>query len=207
MLHFILFMLFSTLEGIAIYSLALYVFRFDFKKFAWHCIVIIEIINLQNYLTRVEAQDYAFIAPVVNLLITILFMSTIVRIPLFWSALVSIVSYASYVSFQSLVVGLTFPIEEVQSDPFKGYIIQLITASIILTVGFLLYKKGYGFSFNFDKFRLKRESYIITALIILFILLLLVTIYLLDLFIGLFGFMVALFVFLYYSFRKEANDA
>lgn len=199
-------MLFSTLEGIAIYSLALYIFRFDFKKYVWHCLVIIEIINLQNYLTRVEAQDYAFVAPVVNLLITILFMSTIVRIPLFWSALVSIVSYTSYLSLQTLLIWVMYSLDEIQADPMKGYIIQFLTAVIGLAVGTLLYRRGFGFSFDFNQLRFKQENILVIILIFLFLVLLAVMMYLLDLYLGLFGFMTTLFVFLYYSFRKEAED-
>lgn len=206
MLHFILFMLFSTLEGVAIYALALYTFRFDFKKYLWHSLIIIEIINLQNYLTRMEAQDYAFIAPVINLLITILFMSTIVRIPLFWSALMCIVSSTGYLSIQTLFISILFTLDEVQASPEKGYLIQFISAAVVLTVARQLYKRGYGFSFDFNRLRLKRENILLIILIFSSIVLLALMMYKLDLFLGLFGFMTTLFLFLFYSFKKEAED-
>lgn len=207
MLHFILFMLFSTIEGIAVYAMALYVFRFDLRKYIWHCLIIIEIINVQNYLTRVEVESLAFFAPVANLLITILFLTTIVRIPLLWSSVVSGLSYAFYVSVQSVFIVMTFSLEEIRTDPVKGYIVQLVTGLIGIGIGYALYRRGYGFTFDFTNTRMRREKYILVTLIVMFLVMIAVASYLLDIYIGTFGFMAALLIFLIYSIKKEASDA
>lgn len=205
--HFLLFMLFSTIEGLSIYAVALYVFRFDFKKYFWHSLLIIEIINLQNYLTRSEMEAVANIgpiAPIVNLVITALFFSTIVRIPILWSFMMTIVGFAATLVVQTLALTFFLPIEEVKSNVFKGYLLQIMPL-IIMVIAWYLYRKGYGFTFDFEKLRFKREHILVMVLIVLFIIFLAVMMQVLNAFIGLVGFVISLVIFLIYSIRKEAG--
>ncbi|WP_020617506.1 hypothetical protein [Paenibacillus daejeonensis] len=207
-ISFLLFMFFSTIEGLSIYAVALYVFRFDFRKYFWHSLLIIEIINLQNYLTREElisTANMGAIAPIVNLLITALFFTTIVRIPILWSFLMTIVGFASVLVLQTLVLNVLISFEDIQAAPMKGYIMQFLPVTLILITAYL-YRRGYGFTFDFEKLRFKREHVLIIALIVLFILFLFIVMQLLNVFVGLIGFVISLLIFLIYSFRKEAGE-
>ncbi|GGG20878.1 hypothetical protein GCM10010916_42010 [Paenibacillus abyssi] len=206
MLNFLGFMLFSTIEGLSIFALSLYVFRFDFKRYFWHSLIIIEIINFQNYLTRAEIESLSYIAPVINLLVSVLFFRTIVRIPILLSFIMTIVGYAGFIVIQSLLLSVLFTIEEAQTDLLKGYIIQLLTGVIVTLIGWLLYRRGSGFTFDFERLRFKWEHALVIVSISIFIILLGLMMYILNVFANLVGFMVALTVFLYYSIRKEADE-
>jgi len=203
--HFLLFMLFSTIEGLSIYAVALYVFRFDLKKYFWHSLLIIEIINFQNYLTRENIESLSYIAPIVNLIITALFFSTIVRIPLIWSFLMTIVGYSASIVIQAVFINFLFSLEEIKTDPIKGYLFQLLTG-ILIFISLYLYRKGYGFTFDFEKLRFKKEHIIIILLIVAFVVFLGIMMQLLNVFVGLVGFVIALLIFLFYSIKKEAEE-
>lgn len=201
---FLLFMIFSTFEGMAIYSLALYTFRMDFMRYLWHSIVIIEFINLQNFFTREEIANASVLAPILNLLITMLFFVAIARVPLIWSMLMTITGFLFYVLLQTILLFSIFQgVQAVQENPINGYIIQFLTGAIGTLVGRFLYKKGYGFTFDFDKISLRKEKYLIISMIIVFILSLGAMMFYQNLYVNFIGFLASLLVFLYYSIRRE----
>ncbi len=71
-MDFALFMIFSTIEGLATYALALYIFRMDLKKYIWHVLLIILLVNFQNYVIR-DMLELSMLAPLVNIIISVLF--------------------------------------------------------------------------------------------------------------------------------------
>ncbi|MCQ6559743.1 hypothetical protein [Paenibacillus mendelii] len=204
-MDFIWFMLFSTLEGIAVYALALYIFRYNFKRFVWHSLIIIELINLQNYLTREDLSSISYIAPIINILITILFLKIIVRIPILQSMFMTVVGYIVYMALQTFIISFSFSLSEIQEDPLKGYLVQFLTGFFGTLIGWTLYRRGFGFTFDFERLRFKGEQLLVIVLIIGFIIALLLMMYFQDVYANLFGFLLSLFVFLFYSIRKEAS--
>ncbi|MFD0712720.1 hypothetical protein [Paenibacillus sp. GCM10027626] len=206
-MNFVWFMLFSTIEGFAVYALTLYTFRLDFRKYFWHSLVIIELINLQNFLTREEVASLSYLAPAINFLITVLFLRTIVRIPLFWSLLMTSVGYAAYIALQTALITIFFSVEEVQSIPVKGYTLQFLTGVLGVLIGWGLYRQGIGFTFDFERLRIKWEHILVIVLIIVFIFFLTLMMYSLNVFGGLIGFLICLIVFLFYSIRKETIES
>jgi len=203
---FIWFMLFSTIEGFAVYAIALYTFRLDFRRYFWHSLIIIELINLQNFLTREEVSTLAYIAPVINFIITALFLRTIARIPILWSLLMTSVGYAAHIALQSALITMFFSLDEVRTDPIKGYTIQFLSGVIGTIIGWSLYRRGMGFAFNFDRLKFKWEHMLVLILIILFIMFLTFMMYSLNVFVGLIGFLFSLLIFLYYSIKKETAE-
>jgi len=204
---FLLFMFFSTIEGISIYALALYVFRYNFLRYLGHSLIIIELINFQNYLTREEISSMSYMAPVINLLITALFFKTIVRIPLIGAFLMTVVGYAGFIVIQAALIEIMFSMDQVQSDPVKGRIIQLATGLLVMFAGWAIYRLGYGFTRDFERMRFHWEHLLVIAMIIVFIILLGLMMYFMNVFASLIGFLLALVVFLYYAIRKEASDS
>ncbi|MBM7563811.1 hypothetical protein [Paenibacillus sacheonensis] len=205
MTDFAFFMFFSTLEGISLYTLALYCFRVNFERYFWHSILIIELINYQNYLTRhFNVEDAFAVAPIVNLVITMLFFKTIVRVPLIWSIFMTLTGFAFFMAIQTIIVYSVFGgVSHMQDKEIYGYFVQLLTGAICYGGSRFLYLKGYGFTFDLEKLRLWGEGMIVTLLIVILIVGFIYLIFQQNLFWNLVGSLAGLFIFLYYSVRRE----
>ena len=102
-LDFLGYMFFSTIEGFAVYALILYTFRYDLKRFFWHALLMIELVNLQSFITR-EEFSLSYISPIISLVTIMLFLTTIARIPIIWSMIISALGYISFALLQSIIV-------------------------------------------------------------------------------------------------------
>jgi Ca2+/Na+ antiporter len=69
-----------------------------------------------------------------------------------------------------------------------------------------LYRFGVGFSFDFDKFKFKKEAFIVTFLILAAGIPLGVMLYIGDLYINMIFLVLSLSIFFYYSVRKENEE-
>ncbi|GGG09712.1 hypothetical protein [Paenibacillus abyssi] len=206
-MSFLGFMFFSTIEGIAVYALSLYIFRLDFKRFLWQALLMITLMNVQSFVLRSELS-LAYLSPVISLLFTILFFMTIARVPLIWSMIMGVLGYAIYATLQALISFLSFgylSIEIVQTDPLKGYILQSVSSLIAFLSAWKFYSLGYGFTFEFEKLRFRSEQIIVVFLIAVFIIALGVVMYFKELYVILATFLVSMSIFLFYSIRKETS--
>jgi len=202
---FLGYMSFSMIEGLAVYALILSIFRFPFMKFIWPIVLIITVTNLQSFFIRDELQLTA-ISPIINLIITILFLAIFMRIPIIWSMVMAITGYIAFILIQTSVILFSdgyLSLSQAQEFVWKGYLIQLITGAIGIAIGWLLYKFGFGFSFEFEKLRFKRERILIISLLVGFLIALGVMMYFRAIFTNFLLFAVALFIFLSYSLRKD----
>jgi hypothetical protein len=82
MVDFLGFMFFAMLEGYAVFSLAFFTYRIDLQRYLLPSFIIINLIDLQNYLIREEFR-LNWAAPLSNLIIMILFITLYVRIPIY----------------------------------------------------------------------------------------------------------------------------
>jgi hypothetical protein len=202
---FLGFIFFSTFEGITVLSLAFYIFRLDFVRYLLPSLAVIFVINLQNYFIR-EELSISWIAPVINLVITALYFATYIRIPLLWSLVLAISGYIGLGLVQTGIVNLSFgylSLAESSDNIWKMYMVQTLSGFIGFAIGFLIYKFGYGFTFDFEHWRLSKEKLIVSSLIIVFIILLGVMMYYRDIYLNLLVFVLALVIFLLYTFKKE----
>lgn len=207
-MSFFLFMVFSMIEGIGVFALTLYIFRFNLRKYLVPVIFTILLMNLQSYAIH-EDTAFSFIVPVINLIFSTLFLLTIVKVPLLWAMFVGLLGYFAGGFLQTSIIYLSLgnlSIAEVQSVPAKGYLLQTLTGFIGTYVGWILYKFGIGFSFEFEKLRLKWEKYIIIILISSLIVLLGAMMYFKNAVINLLAFMISMLVFLYFSMRRESQE-
>jgi len=202
------FMLFSILEGLAIYALIFYIFRFNFTRYFRHSVAMIVLMSLQSFLFR-EELALSFLAPVVFVVFSILFFATIIRIPFLWSCIMAVTGYLAYGLVQTLIVFLSFgyfSIDRVESMPVIGYGLQLVSSIISIAAGRLLYRKGIGFSFEFERLRFRLEKYVVALLIAAAIISLGIMMYYKSIYTNLLVFFASLFIFLYYSVRKESAE-
>ncbi|MFC5653518.1 hypothetical protein ACFPYJ_31245 [Paenibacillus solisilvae] len=206
MFEFLGYMFFSTIEGFAVYALILYIFRYDLKRFFWHALLMIELVNLQSYITR-EELSISYISPILSLVTVMLFLTTIARIPIIWSMIISALGYAAFALLQSVIVFASFgflSINEVQTVAYKGYLLQTLTGAIGTFIGYKIYKLGYGFTFEFEKQqRYKWEKPLIIILMVIFFISIGSMLYFKDFYLNSILLVVLLIIFLYYSIRKE----
>ncbi|QKS46720.1 hypothetical protein HUB94_19645 (plasmid) [Paenibacillus cellulosilyticus] len=201
-------MLFSIIEGVAIFSFMLYTFRFDLKKYIVPALMVNTLMSLQSYFIR-EDSSMVFLVVVINFLILVFFMATIVRIPLIWAMFTSFIGYALFIALQTGLLLLSFgriTVHMVQTIPIYGYIIQLLTGVFGFIIMNALYRLGIGFTFDFEKFRFRKEAIVVASLILAAGIPLGVLLYIGDLYINMTFLVICLSIFFYYSLRKENEE-
>lgn len=200
---FIMSMFFATLEGIAIYSLILYIFRIELKSYIWHSLAVITAMNLHGQFIMDSSVSY--LSQITNFVFTILFMRFVIKIPLIGSLVSVIIGYFGYAIIQFTVIMVLFgTFDGINDNESVRWQIQLLSGVAGVVVGKLLYKFGIGFSNNFDRFEFPFEKQIMVVLAVFFGIgfgyILYSQNYLLS---GVF-FTLAMVSFIYYGIRKEA---
>lgn len=208
-MSFVWFVLFSTIEAFAIFIAMFCVFRFGYRLFLREAFIASVLISVLSHAMRVE-MDIANYYPLISLALYTYFTYLIVKVPPFWAVVMSvIVSIGSLVIQTLLIIVITelnvFNFDEVQSYGRDTYILQTITSLIYIIVGYSLYKRGYGFSFPFDRFSWKGENMImLTVITVSFIILSLIFIMKNLVNASIVGTLSLAFL-LYLAFRKERN--
>ncbi|WP_132303280.1 hypothetical protein [Paenibacillus sp. BK033] len=170
--------------------------------------ILIVLMNLQSFYLREDTQFF-YLVPIINLLFSIMFMKCIVRMSIVGSIVSAGIGYAAFAVVQLLIAYCSagyLSVEQVQDVPYKGYIMQLLSGVIGVTISHTLYKFGIGFSTDFERFRFKWESPLVFITCIVFCLTMGVVVYLGNLYIFLIFFIISILIFLYYALRKEQQD-
>ncbi len=206
MQNFIGYMFFSFIEGFAVFALMFYLFRINMMKYIKPIILVNIFINFVSFLIRKEPL-LADMSPIMNLAICVLLMAQIVRIPFIWSMLTVLTGYMAFGVIQASIVFFSFmSIEEWAEVVWKGYVFQLLSGIIGTAIGFMIYRLGYGFTFEFDKLRFKWERIFIIGLSFIFLISVIITLASKKLFVILLVFTIAFVFFLLYSYWKDADE-
>ncbi|MFS0727962.1 hypothetical protein [Paenibacillus sp. 1P07SE] len=203
-----LFIFFSSLESVAVISIALVLFRYRLREVYKPAILIAMLMAVQSLLLRSEYELASFV-PLINAILLALLLTTFLKIPIHWSGFVALGGYIAVVLMQAVIVELSFgwlSVAEVQSNPNKGYLLQSLTALITFLLSRYLYSRGLGFSFEFDQKRLKWEKAIILTIIFGTLMLSGLILYKRDALIDIIALTVAMGVFLYFSVRRESKE-
>lgn len=142
------FLVFSTLEGVAVFALILSIFKVKMTPYLWQAIFVNLIMNMQSYMLR-EEFSLSYLVPVVNMLLFIFLLATVVKIPIVWSGIMTVTGYFAYAVVQSVFLKVMFgnlPVSELQDGSLKGYLLQVVSAAVGLLISLMLYRKGIGFS-------------------------------------------------------------
>ncbi|MEK5029106.1 hypothetical protein [Paenibacillus sp. FSL M7-1046] len=201
-----LFMFFSTIELMSIYYLIMSLFRFKWKHHAWQALFVTLIINLQSYLVRKEL-DMSNIAPLILIVIFILFFAAVVRMPLILSVIATISGYAIFAVIQTVIVLILFgSIGAIEGEKSNGYILQVLTSVVICSFFWHYYRKGKGFTFDIEKLRFKLEDIFLTTIIIIFLIGMSILLYYNEIYLNILFFLVISIFFIYYSIGKEKEN-
>lgn len=156
MLDFVLYMLFSILETYAMFYLAFKVFKIDVFP-----VEMIFAATLMAFVSFVLRNDYKLILTDVffQYLMTFCFIWLLFRIHIFYAAIMTGLTYLSYMLIQSTCYFLIhFTFLTSIKPPFMTasvYIIQVISALLSITIGFYVGKYRKGFDFVPDKQNVK----------------------------------------------------
>ncbi|ETT48698.1 MULTISPECIES: hypothetical protein [unclassified Paenibacillus] len=200
------FMFFSTIETLALYYLIMSLYRFKWRWYIWQVLFVILLNNLQSYLLRNEL-GMSNVAPLVLILIFIMFFTAVVRMPLVLSIIATISGYAMFAVIQTIIVLLVFGSISNITGVAEGYFLQLMTAVVVFAAFSYIYRKGKGFTFDLDKLRFKLEDILLSVLIFGFVIGVSVLLYYNDILLNVLIFLVMSAFLLYYSTRKEREDA
>lgn len=197
------FMFFSTLEAFAWVALCMAIFRFKTSDYVFQILVVVTLMNLQSFVLR-EELSLSFLVPLINILFVAFFFATIVRVSFIGSLTISVVGMAAYAIIQWIIVSVLFGSVGVAKSTFEnGYQVQIVSAIIVIPLSVLLYKYGYGFSYDFEKFHLKHERTVIISSILAFLVIVTTVLYLNELWSAFILFTISLLFFLRYAVRKE----
>ncbi|MBW7454130.1 hypothetical protein ACFOLF_30025 [Paenibacillus sepulcri] len=207
---FLLFMLFSIIESIALFSISFTLYRLKFTQYLWPSLIMMIVINLVSFYLRKEVAlaDYA---PVAILVLLVLFMMAVVKIPAFWALIVSLTGLCFFALLQTgLIMQLSFgylSVQEINSHAWKGYLLQTLTGLIGYLISGFLYKRGIGFSFEFEKPIYKLVTLLVMIIMILIALAFGAVLFIGNLYIATIIYFIGLAFLLYFALKKETEDA
>jgi hypothetical protein len=116
--------------------------------------------------------------------------------------------YFAYVLLQVALVQLSFgflSVDELALHPNKGYLLQTISSVIAIGGSRMFYTLGGGFTFDFEKLRLKREAIYVFTLIGSALLLTVWLLYRGNTLTDVISLSIAFIFFTYYAIKKEKN--
>ncbi|MNI25649.1 hypothetical protein D3C73_793100 [compost metagenome] len=152
MLDFVLFMLLSVMETYALFYLGFKIFKIDL--YPKEMIFVGIILAFFSYVIR-HHYHMAEIDVLVQYTLIICFLWLLFRIHIFYSFIMTAITYQSYLLIQS-VLYLIINITGIYylDYPFMSagiYSLQILTASITIIIGYFIAKKRKGFDFIPDK--------------------------------------------------------
>ncbi|CAM4420145.1 hypothetical protein PATY110618_13935 [Paenibacillus typhae] len=201
------FMFFSTIEGLSLYYLIMCLFRFKWRGYLWPAMVVILLNNIQSYLLRNEL-NMDNLSPLITVIVFILLFAAVVRMPVVLAVMATVSGYVIFAAIQTALVFILFgSLEAVNADLPSGYLLQSATAAVVVTSFWFLYRKGRGFTFDLDKLRFRLEDIVLTVTIIVFLLAISVVLFYNNLLFNIAFFIVMSVFLLYYSTKKEQEDA
>ncbi|BBH18711.1 hypothetical protein Back11_00560 [Paenibacillus baekrokdamisoli] len=208
-MEFFLFMLFSLIESIALFSISFALYRLKFTQYLSPSLIMMIIINLVSFYLRkeVELADYA---PVAILVLLVLFMMAVVKMPAFWALFVSLSGILFFGLLQTVIIQLSvdyLSLGQIHTYAWKGYFLQTLTGLLGYSISNFMYKRGIGFSFEFVQPLFKRVTLISMIVIILIALAFGAVLFIGNSYIASIIYFIGLAFLLYFALKKEVEDA
>jgi hypothetical protein len=147
----------NTFEAFCVYVLIMAVFRFPIRSHLPFAIVASAIMAQSSYLMRFVFHLDSY-TPLLMLLWFVLLIWVLFRVHPFYSLLMTVTGYLTYIVIQALillVLQIWFPIEQIVSPLLNMKIVQTVCSGITLAIAFLLDRRRLGFIFVPDGTRVK----------------------------------------------------
>ena len=150
----------NVFESIAGFSLILSLFRFSFNKNNFiNTIIASVVLALTSYLLRFPLE-LGTITSLFMLAWIIILLWRLFRIHVFYSALMAVTGYMTYITIQQIMILFTmilYDFEEIVSNFYFGKTLQIVSSVISLLIYYGFFRKRLGFSFVPDQYALKVE--------------------------------------------------
>ncbi|NQX43781.1 hypothetical protein HQN87_00430 [Paenibacillus tritici] len=179
------------------------IFRFKTSDYALQILVVVTLMNLQSFILRNELS-LSYLVPLINVLFITFLFSTVVRVSLLGSLTIASAGLVVFGFIQTMLAIVLFgSINAVDASLANGYALQMSTAIIGLLLSWFLYRFGYGFSYDFERFRMKYERMMIILTISVFMTSVALVLYLNQILNVIIVLVIALLFFLKYAITKE----
>ncbi|MFD2703039.1 hypothetical protein ACFSVM_21640 [Paenibacillus shunpengii] len=199
-------MLFSSLETFALFILIIMLFKINPAHYAKRALFVLMLVNLQSYFLQSEL-DVANLVPVITIIILTLFFTVVVKIPLLPSAFRTILVTVLYGAIKSLLLIILYGDTDVLEQSVRsGYLLQSYSSAVLLIISWLMYKYNFGFSYPYDKLKLKFEYAIVTALMLIFLILISYILYMNQIWLNILFFALNLACFLFFEIQERNSS-
>jgi hypothetical protein len=150
-MEFLLFVVFSSMEYLAIFAIMFALFRFEYKFYHNSVIFICGVLSFVSYSLRYGFEQ-EFLGPIVHILLIFAFLYYIFQVQVFYAGVMSVTGFLAYVIIQTItLVILNFSgvikFGEVQPNTWEGYLIQIISCLLAFSIIFLIKRKNFGFAY------------------------------------------------------------
>ncbi|QCT01719.1 hypothetical protein E6C60_1001 [Paenibacillus algicola] len=198
----VLFLLLSTLETLAIYALTMSLLKLKASRYAGQAVVVMLLSSLQSYLLR-NSLELDYLAPMTTVVIFVFFYAAVVKIPVIWSLIGTVLSYFGYAIMQGLLIMAIFGSIEAAQLPENAYLTQILSAAAGFLLAWLLHRFKIGIALELERLRLKYEYVILMVLMAIVLLLLAILFYMAQLWLLILFFSLTFGIFLYYAYHSE----
>lgn len=194
------------------FALTFALFRLKyFKSYFWETFVFNLLCITLAYFIHKE-HSIGFLVNIVSIVLIFFFLTLVTKIPLFWAIIVTATgNLAAFILQSSIMVcsfGFFYPMA-LKEQIWKNYALSTFSGIIIYIIAVLLYRRGFGFSFDFEKVRFKWEKYIVInfALLTTFTFPILVMVHKTpNVYIASSIFILEFFALIFYAFKKEKDE-
>ncbi|MEC0209585.1 hypothetical protein ABEX47_17005 [Paenibacillus ehimensis] len=149
MVDFILFMVFSIMETMAMYYLMFRLFKFDMYPVS--IVFASAVASFISYTIRIK-YDFSSIDIIIQIILMFMFVWLLFRVNAFYAGIMTSTTYLSYVLLQMLYYLLMkhigfFDARAPFLNEYGTYVLQVITAFTAWSLGFWIKTKRKGFDF------------------------------------------------------------
>ncbi|MFE4029278.1 hypothetical protein ACFX4N_24310 [Priestia sp. YIM B13551] len=163
------FLISQTIYGIGSYAIMSALFQLRFRLY-FPVVLVITILNsIINYLVYFNKEaDLGYIVPIIAMVIAFLYLAAVVEIPIIWSFVVTItgsviVPLVVQLGILSCSFGFFMP-SALKEHIWRNYALDITSGLIFVLVTWILHTLGWGFKFDFEKIRLKREKWLVITI-------------------------------------------
>jgi len=163
------FILSQTTYNIGAFAIMSALFQLRIRKHV-KAITVISVFNsIINYLVYFNKEaDIGYVVPLISILITFLYLTAVVKIPTIWSFLVTVSGGLIIPLVVQLGIifgsfGFFAPVE-LKENIWRNYALDITSGIVYVLITAGLYFMGWGFTFDFEKIRIKWERLIVITI-------------------------------------------
>ncbi len=208
----VLFVLFSVIEFLALFYLCCSIFRFKANTYLLKFIIVQILIIIGNYYIRQEEAFSNFAPPFSMIMFILCIRIFLEEVSLFWAAVMGMISTMILGITQGLIILLLLnttsftTYADIQNNTIGSYVVQSLTALIIILPAQYLYKRGVGFTFNVDRFKLVGESIVILFILFASLITVGIIFFTNNLILITIILLIPLIYLIYFSIKKQKED-